>query len=304
MLISGKYNFGGGSTLFDSKLGTSNIFIGKVVSITDELGGGLIQVRIKGYDDKISDTDLPQCFPLLQKFINVFPNVGESVFIFLTDDTNKYDSRFYMGPIISQLQNLKNDNHFFSSRSMLSSGVVAPDVNVENLPDAKGIFPKKGDISILGRDNSDIQLKSNEVVIRSGIHLSNNALKFNKINPGYIQVKSNIKIGTDSNKNAINGSVTNIVSNRINLLSHNGNVRFNLTDQDSLITDDELQKILSNTQGILYGNDTITFLKLVINMALNHVHPYSSLPACKDDNYKKLNDFNLTSLLNQNVRIN
>ena len=299
----GKFNYNT-SSLSDNKIKSDNLFIAKVVSVDDSNGGGRITVRIKGMDDKINDTDLPYAFPLLQKFLNVFPNVGESVFVFLGNSDSKYIDRYYMGPIISQLQNLNNDPHFHTSSSMLSRGVVAPDTNVDTLPNAKGAYMNLGDIGLHGRNNADIILKNSEVLIRAGKHLSNDNKTFNKKNPGYISVKSNVSIGTDNNNNPIKGSVTNIVSNKINLLSYNGASRFNLTDPNSMISDTELQKIITDTQPLLYGNNTLDFLKLLISFVLTHTHEYHYLEPVKEIKYKKLNEYNLINLLAQNIRIN
>jgi hypothetical protein len=300
MTASNKYNIGG-KNIFDSAPIFDNIFIGKVVSIADEFDGGRIKVRIKGIDDKLNDNDLIYAFPLLPKFINILPEVGESVFVFLLKDDNKYDNRMWLGPIISQPQKLKFDPHFHTSTSLLSTGIISPERAPSTLPEAKGVYPDKRNVAIQGRDNTDIILKPKEIVLRAGKFDVGNNLKFNKKNLGYIQIKHNVTIDSE---NDTKGSVTNIVSNKINLLSHDGNPRFILNDQENLISSTELEKILTKTQPLVYGNVLLEFIKLFINYAVNHNHAYHGLPPVKDSNVDDLLKFDLNRLLSENIRIN
>ena len=55
--MSNKHNFGT-QNIFNGGAKFDNIFIGKVVDTTDKFDGNRIKVRIKGVDDKISDSDL------------------------------------------------------------------------------------------------------------------------------------------------------------------------------------------------------------------------------------------------------
>jgi hypothetical protein len=300
MTIANKHNYGG-SNPFDGSTKFDNIPTGKVVSITDEYDGNRIKVRIKGIDDKISDTDLPYAFPLLPKFINLIPAVGESVFVFLVTEDNKYDNRMYIGPIISQPQKLKFDPHYYSSASLLSSGVLSPEKAPSTLPDAKGVYPDKKYFAIQGRDNSDIIFKEREILLRAGKFETNNNLKFNKKNIGYIQIKHDANFTTD--KKSV-GTVTNVVSDRIHLLTHNGTPRFILDDQTDLITDTELEKIIKNTQSMVYGELLVELISLIKNFIINHSHPYHGLPPVQDQNLQDIQRFNLNSLLSQYIRIN
>lgn len=295
-----KLNFGTSSN-FNSIPKFDNISIGKVVSIIDEFDGGRIKVRIKGLDDKSSDGDLPYSFPLLPKFINIIPNIGESVFVFLLKSENQYDNRMWLGPIISQPQKLNNDPHYFTSTSLLSSGIVSPEQAPSTLPNAKGIYPDKKNIAIQGRDNSDLIFKKNEIVLRAGKFVIGDNLKFNKKNIGYIQIKHNVPIDLENN---VSGTVTNIISDKINLISHNGSPRFVLNNQDELISDNELDKILKNAHQLVYGDILLEFIKLVKNFIINHSHPYHGLPPVKDNNVNDVINFNLNRLLSDNIRIN
>lgn len=306
MSIVNKYNYGGKNEA-DFTPTPDSIFTGKVVSTSDEYDGNRIKVRIKGLDDKTGDSELPYAFPLLPKFLNVLPKIGESVFIFLLKQENKYQNRLWLGPIISQPQKLDKDPHNFSSRSLLTAGITDPDVAPSTLPECKGVYPtnsgyfKKEDIGLQGRNNSDLIFKSNEIVLRAGKFEVNNKLKFNRKNIGYIQIKHNVTIDSERKTK---GTVTNIVSDKINLLSHSGIPRFTLNNQDSLITDEELEKILKNTQPLVYGDILLEFIKLLKNFVVNHSHPYHGLSPVLDTNVKDVVNFDLNRLLSKHIRIN
>lgn len=298
--MSNKHNYGT-SNIFNGETKFDSISIGKVVSINDEYDGNRIKVRIKGIDDKISETDLPYAFPLLPKFIGLVPSVGESVFVFLLKDDNKFDNRMYIGPIISQPQKLKFDPHHFSSTSLLTYGVVTPEKAPSVIPDARGVYPKKEYFSLQGRDNTDIIFKDREIVLRAGKFETNDNLKFNKKNIGYIQIKHDAIL--DSEKQ-VKGTVTNIISDKINLLSHNGSPRFNVDNQDNLISDEELAKILKNAHQMVYGDLLLELINLFKKYIINHTHPYNGLPPVKDQNVNDIIKFNLNSLLSEHIRIN
>jgi hypothetical protein len=298
MIGTNKHNYGIANG-FDTQSVTDTILIGKVVSNVDEFDGNRVKVRIKGIDDKLADSELPFAFPLLAKFINIVPSKGESVFIFVLKENNKFDNRMYLGPIISQPHKISYDPHFYSSGSLLNSGLVSPEKAPSTNPDAKGIFPSVKDISVQGRDNTDLLFKPNEIILRVGRHDVNSNLKFNKKTPGYIQLKNNIKL---SDKNY--GSALNIVGNRINLLSHNGSPRFNLTGQDDTILDSEMEKIFEKAHKMVYGDLLVELMTVLKKSYVTHVHAYTGLPPIQDENLSNVMSYNLTSILSDNIRLN
>jgi hypothetical protein len=286
------------------------ISIGRVTSVTDSDDMGRIQVRIKGMDDSIdSDNDLPYVFPMLPKHINILPKIGEAVLVFRLYEGKKYDNRLYVGPIISQPQKLEKDNFFLSSLAGFSFGEVDPDVAHSNLPEANGVFPKKDDIAIQGRDNTDIIFKEGEVLIRAGKHITGEKLKFNSENPAYIQLKNDVvlKKGEDNQPDE-KGTVTNVVASKINLITHkDGSPRFNVSGQDDLISDDEMLKIVSEAHPLVFGDKLLDYLKLQRNAFINHVHPYAGkkpqdLAGAND--IDKYLEYDLDSLISKNIRIN
>lgn len=308
--MANKFAFKGGNAS-DVSFNTNNmIMIGKVTSITDANDMGRIKARVKGVDDIIGDDNqLPVAFPLMPKYLGVTPKVGESVLIFRLSNDKKYDNRLYIGPIISQPQKLGNDPHFLSALAGLSIGEVDPDTAPSTLPAAEGIYPKQENISIQGRDNTDIVFKDGEVLIRAGKYELNERLKFNKENPAYIQIKNNatLKKG-ESEAEDEKGTVTNIVANKINLLTHkDGQPRFKLSNQESLITDDEMAEIIKKSHPLVFGDRLVDYLKLQRSAFVNHVHPYhgkkpQDLAGAND--IDKYLEYDLDSLLSKNININ
>jgi hypothetical protein len=311
-----KFAFGGGSIYNQGskkRLETTIFYYGKVTSNDDELGANRIKVRIIGVDDSLFEDDLSYAFPMLQKFLHIVPKVGETVLVFIPDIKNPFIDRLYLGPIISQPQNLYKESDLFSSRSALSSGIKQANPSPNTIPENRGVYPPLDSIAIQGRKNSDIILKENEIQIRAGQHDSEvvrgEIPKFNKINPSYIQIKHDVVLSVDeANKTTKIGGAINIVSNKINLLTHeNGSPRFKLNDQNSMITDKEIQKIINDAHPLAFGDRLIDFLKVFINAFTNHVHPY---PGMKPQDLSGANDidklleYNLESILSKNIRIN
>lgn len=310
--MSNKFAFGGRSMFNQGKTaGRHTFYFGKVENNKDEFDTGVIKVRIKNVDDKIVEPDdLPNCFPLLQKFIHIKPKIGETVMVFVPDAANEFTDRVYIGPIISQPQFLGYDNHFYTSRSAFDTGLVEPKEAPSTVPENKGVYPNNDDIAIQGRGNSDIILKKNEVVIRAGKFVDNENSKevklFNKKNPAYIQLRNDERI--DAKDESKRGTVANVVANKINLLTHaDGRPNFILNDQSELITEEAMVEILENAHPLVFGDLLIQYLKLQRAAFINHVHPYhgrkpQDLAGVSDiDDYL---DFDLDRLISKNVRTN
>lgn len=270
-----------------------NLEIGEVVSVTDTNLLGRIKVRIKGSrarggDDGIKDADLPWCLPMIPKFLSVQPKVGEAVFIFTFSRTQQFTDRIYLGPIISQSQNLSYDPFYMSALAGFSFGSQGPNVAIDTIPQLKGIFPKPEDISIQGRFNTDITQKRNEVVLRAGKFETSKVntknpypFTFNKKTQGYIQIKNDVittkQTDTQSQEQ---GTVINVVASKINLLTHkDGSPIFNLTNQDNLISDEELSNIFDNAHQVGFGDIQLEYLRLIKDAVFNHVHNGSGNPA-------------------------
>lgn len=311
-----KYAFAGTSANnrgVKERLNTTIFYYGKVVSLQDDLGASRIKVRVAGIDDGLTLEELPYSFPMVQKFLHVIPKIGETVMVFIPDVKNPKIDRLYLGPIISQPQLLFNDNGLFSSKTALASGIKEPLPAPFTVPENRGVYPALKDIALQGRDNSDFILKEKEALIRAGQFQTDTARgdipKFNKVNPSYIQIKHDVVLekATERTSAEIGGAI-NIVSNKINLLTHkNGSPRFVLNDQDETISQSELQKIIKEAHPLVFGDSLIQFLEVFINAFVNHVHAYPGLKPqdlAGANDIDKLLEFDLQSFLSKNIKIN
>lgn len=265
---------------------------GKVVSIIDDKDGDRIKVHIRGIDpSNYNIKDLPYSFPLLPKHVGIKPKIGEMVMIF-TQDGSLDNDRFYIGPIISQTHKLGFDST--TADSLLKGGYIEPDISPSTIPENRGLTPNPDDITIFGRGSTDIIQMSNELRIRAGKTLDSKTL--NRESMSYVQMKH---IPT------INKTYTNIVANQINLLSHDSLTKFNLTDPDALITDEEYQKILEQAHQLPYGDILVQYFELFKKAFLTHVHPYHGLsPDATQIELKNYLEFEFKKLLSDNIRIN
>jgi hypothetical protein len=335
------FKYDGGAKYSTNRLGTYNdikytqIFsVGEVVSVNDPQNMGRIKVRIYGpssrggddniegligADGKVNPDVLPWALPM-NSMVNTQPKLNEAVFVFSFDNTKPFIDRIYFGPIISQPQNLNKEPYSFSPLNGLSISNAEPNVSVETIPELIGVFPNQQDISIQGRYNTDITQKRNEIVLRAGKFIESSpyeknpySFSFNRKTQGYIQIKNDVKISPANAEVTRKGTVTNIVSNKINLLSHDGSPKFNLTNQQNLISDSELEKILATAHQVPFGDILLQYLRLMKNAILYHVHngngnPSTDLTAsgniqaiaafkAKADELEKI-------MLSKNVRIN
>ena len=117
--------------------------------------------------------------PLLPYFLNTPPKKGEYVHLFFSNITRKGDKdKYYIGGVYSSPTNVY-DEQYDSALANLDEGVrnknFLPLIKNENIEDitsitnlSNGVFAEPVDIAIYGRGTSDIIIKENEVLLRSG----------------------------------------------------------------------------------------------------------------------------------------
>jgi hypothetical protein len=302
-----------------------NIAIGKVVSIDDPLNLNRIKVFINGSANKGGDNgqtidELSWVTNLLPSFVTITPKVGEGVYIFTISNEDKHIDRFYLGPIISQQSNLNFDPLQTSALNALSFATQTPNIAISRIPELKGVFPDIQDISMAGRKNTFLIHKDNEIQLKVGSWVPSSPTKtnpyffsYNKTSQAYIQIKNNVVFQKATTTTpSIQGSVTNIVSNKINLLTYLGGSNFNLLNQDNLISDDDQINIISKAYSMLYGEIVLQYLRLLKNAFLNHVHAGNGLSPCDltTSNTQFVNSFKTNAdqlekaMLATNIKIN
>ena len=278
----------------------------KVIDCYDETDGERIKVRLSPEDDKRYDNELPYAFPLLPKLLHIKPKVGEFVLVLLTEVSNGYSNRYYIGPLISQPQNMDKDDSLINVLSSYPGSYKTPDVAPSTNVDSHGSFAENDDVAIYGRKKSDIILTDDDVRIRCGSRLKepkvSSGIVYNRTDPAYIHLKhSDSYRGNNGDEYR---STATVVADKINLIGNNSKDDYKINDKKSLITDDEMQNIITNAHKLPYGDVLVDFLKLFVKTFTEHVHPYPGMPPCQTPNYIETSSYKLDKMLSDNVRIN
>jgi len=273
---------------------TRTIYYGEVISISDNTDGGRIQVKIPDLDNRTANADLPYCYPMLPKFFFILPQVGEVVRVFIEDVKFPERSRYWMGSVISQPQKIGFDT-VFTALSTTNMGLTIPDPAPSTLPDAIGVYPLPTDVAIVGKVNTDVILRTNEVHIRAGKHLNGNVLKLNTQNPASV----NLVFEQQKNSNDFYSS-TVINSDKIALISHSGKPQFKAAE----LTAEDRARIFAEGHPIARGDVLVEALNILRNAIINHIHGYSNLPADKNALIKDLENINFDNILQKNIVTN
>lgn len=273
---------------------TRTIYYGEVVSIDDPTDGGQIKVKIPDLDNKTGNADLPMCYPAMPKFFHVLPKVGEMVRVFIEDVKYPQRSRYWLGSVISQPQKIGFDS-IYTALSTTNMALTAPDPAPSTFPDADGIYPLPEDIAIVGRVNTDVILRINEVHIRAGKHEDGNVLKLNVKNPATIDMHFEPQT-TDS----AYYSNTIIQSDKIAIISHTGNPQF----KAARLTPADRERIFTDGHPLGRADLIVEALNIIRNAMVQHVHGYSNLPADKTAIINSLESINFDAILQKNIVIN
>jgi len=310
-----RYNLGWGNTTADEK--TFPLwFYGIVVSIDDPFDAGRIKVRIEGIDNDVPENKelddpqkggLPWCQPLMPKFINVIPHVGETVKIAVFDYRNKKIRREYIGPVIAQQRPPDFiDSDFFPSKWRVETDNYngAWSQEVESFDGDWKIYPNKDDIGISGRRNTDFILRNkqnyDEIILRAGkidyksitdnqssqndSNVVGGSFKLNKKNPAYITInhtlpqtysasaagrETNKKLNLDKDRTHIN-----FVADKLNLISHEGSSKKGFVK--SIIKGDDVLNQLKieneKLHPIPYGDVIWEFMTKMRAFVEGHIH--------------------------------
>jgi hypothetical protein len=191
---------------------SQNIFFGVCVDNNDPLMLGRVRIypthqninevtlSVDGFDENSTNSDVngpwsdldPFVYlPLLPYFINQVPKKGEYTMLFYFNNKKQVGrNKFYTMSVFSHPSTIYEEN-YRSSQTHLSSGYRISKKDFPNLkdnqgqhlfPNNKGVFTEPVDISINGRDTSDLILKKDDVLLRAGKHKD--------FNPGQIPDKN------------------------------------------------------------------------------------------------------------------
>jgi hypothetical protein len=227
---------------------------------------------------------------IISVILNTITNNGNILSGDLPADTYRKDdiNRTEISVVINdaksgaEIASFSNSNSFLGSSSRDSSLEAA-----------------KSFIDVNKGERWRIKSKSNDII---AIYKGDNGIATFTSKP--IEVRKKIKeVKLETNKSD-KTSVVNIVANKINFISHDGEHTFNLTDPKQLITDDEQQKINNEAHPVVYGDILVEFLQLVKKYVELHVHPYHGLTADPSTVTTNVLSFDLNKLLNKNINTN
>lgn len=283
-----------------------NVTLGYVVDIFDETDGDKIKVRIVPYDNRNTDENIPYAYPLLPKFLNVKPKVGETVLVFCSNPKNEFAARYYVGPVISQPQRMGNDQMLGTGLSQYPDSPIQPAIAPSTNSDSFGALAKEDDIAVYGRKKGDIIITDDSVRIRCGNRLNDAETKggilFNEFDPAYIHLRHTDKKRGDEGKEY--RSTATIVADEINLISNKSNEKFKTNNRQHLIRDEEMQTIINKAHQLPYGDVLVEFLQLFVNVFVNHVHDYPGNKPDQSTDVKELMAYKLDNILSKHVKIN
>jgi hypothetical protein len=281
----------------------ANVYFGKVLSVNDDNNTGKIKVFINGIDPPNTKDDgstLPETYPLLSRIVHIMPKVGEIVLVFYANslkdkETQLKGNRFWIGPIISNYENIYEDvDGVGVTKNITYDPLQVKSKNNKNKE--RTIFPIDNedglnDVSIIGRNNTEISQSENKIKLRAGKHKKNNPAKPNTQNPAY----SILELIDD------NTSYSLTVGDEIYLISHKGRFNFKKT-----ITKDDIDELKKNAQSMLYGELTVEYLKILTEAFLSHIHQHPQKQPIKDQTVlaleKKLSE--IQNLIANNIKIN
>jgi hypothetical protein len=95
----------------------------------------------------------------------------------------------------------------------------------------------------------------------------------------------------------------NIVADKINIISTQDENKFSLTNIDELISEDDLDNIMSKLHRVAHGDTLVELLKLIIKSLLTHVHACNGDPAKVAGYTKEMAGYTVDKILSEHVRI-
>ena len=294
------------------------IKLGQVESIEDISEGGRIKVRLSE-DKGIALSDLPYAFPCLPKTLQSVPKVGECALVITAQKGNGKSQRYYIGPIVSQMQEMEYAPYNYGvgkANSLLDGAIIGPRKPINQYAVTDGAFPDKNDVALIGRKSEDIILKDGEIDLRCGIRQKAygsedkdlvGPIVFNADNPAYLQMKYGKNL-----MDVWGDSVVNVVADKVNLISHKNTDRnVNLVNPNSkdgnnnnpLLNNEDIKTLMMDLHQVPYGDILVKILQKMCDAITQHTHAMSGLPPCDGTPITQVKAVDLNSILSPHIRI-
>lgn len=148
--------------------------------------------------DKWGERDPFVFTPLLPFYIYCTPKKDELVQVLFANKDYKFDNQYYIqsnmsSPMVSGFDYYVQGTKYTGTGKRYKEGISIKNIDGTHREPSKtyGVFPEPGDNAVMGRGNSDIVIKENEILIRSGKikgGLSKNKLPVSNTQRGFIQL--------------------------------------------------------------------------------------------------------------------
>lgn len=170
--------------------------------------------------DKWTERDPFVFTPLLPYYIYSTPKVDELVQVLYNNKEYKFDNQYYIqsnlsSPMVAPFDYYVQGTKYTGTGKRYKSGLPIKNIDGSHVNPSKtfGVFPEPGDNAILGRGTSDVIVKENEILIRSGKikgEFSKNKLPTSNTQRAFIQLSkfdSDVVLGAKETFLELNESV-------------------------------------------------------------------------------------------------
>lgn len=265
------------------------IMVAHVIDVADTNDARRIKARIKGLDDNIGTESLPYCSPFLPLMFNINPKKGEAVFVIIPDKNRPNSNRLWLGPIISQYQNIDKDPFNNSATNAMSMGTEQLKAGFTQREDTKDLYPDRDTISLVGRRNADIRIGSDFAEMIVG---KRNGKIYNSVNPAtcssYIIPENEDSFET----------VNSMQSNYNFLISHT-----TAPQLSPKIRELDFEKVIDETSPMVMGDVLVEILNKFRQAFLSHVHGENPLAPDKSNPVRILENLDFEDMLSENNRL-
>lgn len=282
------------------------IRICEVLWVDDNTDSNRIKVRLLSDDVDKSIEELPYAIPFLPQMIHIKPKLHEGVLVMNSVANNGNSQRYYIGPVISQINHMHKelvDDAMSIYDTSTNPKDPAPTLDKNK---TKGAVPENDEIAVVGRKFSDIVLSDNDLRIRCGVKKvdsqDEHSFSFNATDSAYLKLKyyENGLPGVDK----CNSTAT-IVADKINLIGNQSKDHgFQCNDNSESINDINMKRLIETAHELPYGDKLIEFLQLFRTVFMEHTHPFPMMPPCSPTNFQNLGNYDLVAILSDSVRIN
>ena len=102
-------------------------------------------------------------------------------------------------------------------------------------------------------------------------------------------------------------SVINVVADKVNIVSHQDENHFNLTNNKELVPENEMDDMMEKLHEITLGDKLIKLLEKMIVAIYSHVHPCAGMIPVEDQTITEIKPYGIEKLydeiLSKHVRI-